>query len=137
MKHTKLKTPFCLILCLALLFSLSVSANAAMDASPVFVGGHVIVDNDLSAELHAQTKYECDDLGVASVDLHRVNSNGSITYSVTPLPLPTSTFGDSIDYYGWIECGGYAVKGSYYRLCVTFIADGMTMTITSRIVQYQ
>ncbi|MBE5786072.1 MAG: hypothetical protein E7324_00865 [Clostridiales bacterium] len=87
--------------------------------------------------MHAETKYDVDDLGVASIDLHRVNSNGSITYSITPLPLPTTTYVDSMLYYGSKSCGGYAVRGSYYRLCVTFIADGMTMTITSRIVQYQ
>lgn len=136
MKHVSFRSILCIALCFAIFLSFSIPAHAAITANPIFVGGYVIVENDLSVELHAQTKYDCENITVSSMSFQRVNSTGSTIYSSTSLPTPTSTFSNSTNYYAWLNCASYATSGNYYRLSVTFIADGVTMTITSRIVHY-
>ena len=136
MKRANFKGILSITICLTLLFVFSVPAHAAITANPIFVGGYVIVDDALGVELHAQTKADCDNISVNSIYLQRVNSTGSVIYSSTSIPNPTSSVGNSTHYYAWLNCASYATSGNYYRLSVTFIADGVTMTISSRIVHY-
>lgn len=136
MKRKVTRALWITIFCFVLLLVNLIPAYAATYANPIFSGGYVIVTDDLDVELCADTKGPCDSISVSSISMQRVNSTGSVVYSSTSLPRPTSSVSNSTTYYAWMNCASYATSGNYYRLSVTFIADGVTMTITSRIVHY-
>lgn len=68
--------------------------------------------------------------------LQRVNSSGSTIYSSTRITGPSESFSDASNYWGAHDFSGNATKGNYYRIKVTFSAEGESITRYSNIVYY-
>lgn len=131
------KSLFGITLCLILVSITWASAFASTDANPVFIGSQIVLASNLKAEISTETKVSCEKITVSSLYRQQVNRSGSTVYSSVKLSNPTSTFSDDTNYFAWMDCSESATKGNYYRLKVTFNADGTTMTAYSNVVQYQ
>lgn len=133
----KLKSHFnVLLVTIILLVSMVPSAYAVIDANPVFSAGDAYLFDDLTAELNARTKGPCEEIVVSSMYLQRVNSSGSTIYSSTRISGPSESFSDASNYWGAHDFSGNATKGNYYRIKVTFSAEGESITRYSNIVYY-
>lgn len=133
MKKNMVKCLSC-VLSVFVLFACVHCAQAAIDANAVFSYGEAHLYADFSVELWATTKGPCEEIVVSSMYLQRVNSSGSTVYSSTRLSGPSESFSDSSNYWGAHDCSGNASSGNYYRIKVTFSAEGESITRYSNIV---
>lgn len=125
-----------LLIAIVLLLGMTNCAYAIIDANPVFSDGDAYLFSDLSAEVNASTKGPCEKIVVSSMYLQRVNSSGSTIYSSTRISGPSESFSDASNYWGAHDFSGNATKGNYYRIKVTFSAEGESITRYSNIVYY-
>lgn len=126
-----------ILLATMLLFScMATSAYAIVDANPVFSAGDAYLFDDMTLEVNARTKGPCEEIIVSSMYLQRVNSSGSTIYSSTRISGPSESFSDASNYWGAHDFSGNATKGYYYRVKVTFSAEGESITRYSNIVYY-
>lgn len=63
-------------------------------------------------------------------------SDIDVIYSSTRISGPAESFSDSSNYWGAHDFSGNATKGNYYRIKVTFSAEGESITRYSNIVYY-
>lgn len=124
------------IICILSFFTCMHSAQAAIEANAVFSYGEVCLYDAFSAELFASTKGPCEEIVVSSMYLQRVNSSGSTIYFSTRISGPSESFSDSSNYWGAHDFSGSATTGNYYRIKVTFSAEGESITRYSNIVYY-
>lgn len=126
-----------ILLATMLLLSCMVTcAYAIIDANPVFSAGDAYLFDDMTLEVNARTKGPCEEIIVSSMYLQRVNSSGSTIYSSTRISGPSESFSDASNYWGAHDFSGNATKGYYYRVKVTFSAEGESITRYSNIVYY-
>ena len=124
------------ILCFFSLFAYTQFAQAAVEANAVFSYGEACLYSDFSAELFASTKGPCEEIVVSSMYLQRVSSDGSTLYSSTRISGPSESFSDTSNYWGAHDFSGNVTEGNYYRIKVTFSAEGESITRYSNIVYY-
>ena len=119
-----------------LLLLFCATANASTYASPVFESCYVLLNSSLEAEVSASLQLDCDTVYVKSAILQRVNKNGSTVYSSKAILPTTKTSYNVSDYTDWMDFSKHAEHGNYYRVRITFYADGYTSTATSAVVYY-
>lgn len=119
-----------------LLVSFMNCAYAIEDANQIFSDGDAYLYTDMTVEMNARTKGPCEEIVVSSMYLQRVNSSGSTVYSFSRISGPSQSFSDASNYWGSHDCSGQATKGYYYRVKVTFSAEGESITRYSNIVYY-
>lgn len=127
---------YTLLIAIVLLFGMMSSAHAIIDANPIFSDGDAYLFDDMTLEVNARTKGPCEEIVVSSLYLQRVNSSGSTIYSSTRISGPSESFSDASNYWGAHDFSGNATKGNYYRIKVTFSAEGESITRYSNIVYY-
>lgn len=125
-----------LLVTIILLIGMITCAYAVVDANPVFSAGDAYLFEDMTLEVNARTKGPCEEIVVSSMYLQRVNSSGSTIYSSTRISGPSESFSDASNYWGAHDFSGNATKGNYYRIKVTFSAEGESITRYSNIVYY-
>lgn len=125
-----------LLIVIVLLLGTANCAYAIIDANLVFSDGDAYLFTDLTAEVNASTKGPCEEIVVSSMYLQRVNSSGSTIYSAIRITGPSESFSDASNYWGAHDFSGYATTGNYYRIKVTFSAEGESITRYSNIVYY-
>lgn len=125
-----------LLVTIILLMGMITCAYAVVDANPVFSAGDAYLFEDMTLEVNARTKGPCEEIVVSSMYLQRVNSSGSTIYSSTRISGPSESFSDASNYWGAHDFSGNATKGNYYRIKVTFSAEGESITRYSNIVYY-
>lgn len=125
-----------LLIVIVLLLGMVNCAYAIIEANPIFSDGDAYLFSDLTAEVNASTKGPCEEIVVSSMYLQRVNSSGSTIYSSTRISGPSESFSDASNYWGAHDFSGNATKGNYYRIKVTFSAEGESITRYSNIVYY-
>lgn len=130
------KSMYTLVIVIAFLFGVMGSAYALIDANPIFSDGDAYLFDDMTLEVNARTKGPCEEIIVSSMYLQRVNSSGSTIYSSTRISGPSESFSDASNYWGAHDFSGNATKGYYYRVKVTFSAEGESITRYSNIVYY-
>lgn len=127
---------YTLLIAIVLLIGMMGSAHAIIDANPIFSDGDAYLFDDMTLEVNARTKGPCEEIVVSSMYLQRVNSSGSTIYSSTRISGPSECFSDASNYWGAHDFSGNATKGNYYRIKVTFSAEGESITRYSNIVYY-
>ena len=127
---------YTLLIAIVLLFGMMGSAHAIIVANPIFSDGDAYLFDDMTLEVNARTKGPCEEIVVSSLYLQRVNSSGSTIYSSTRISGPSESFSDASNYWGAHDFSGNATKGNYYRIKVTFSAEGESITRYSNIVYY-
>lgn len=106
-----------------------VSANAGLQASPVFVSKSVSLSSSMNGSMSCGTSVICSKIYISSVKLQTL-TNGSWGNDVS-VPCPTAVATNDASLSASRSYASYCTKGVTYRLYVTFWADGVTATAYS------
>ena len=133
MKHKTLLMLFSCIVCFATIGSM---AFAIEDASPTYALATVTLNSNLVASCNAETRTDCNEIYISSMYLQRVNSSGTSVYSSIRIDPPSTTASGTDTFFVTHNCSEAASAGNYYRVKVTFWADGEEKTDYSNVVYF-
>ncbi len=132
--NKKLISLFVVIVMVSVNLVFAVSANAALQASPVFATKSAGLSASKSGSMTATTSVVCKKIYVSAVRLQR--KSGTSWIDVGSLPCPTTTSVNDDSFVATKSYSSYCTSGNTYRIIVTFNADGYAATATSNSASY-